>query len=101
MQKKELLTHSEPAMVPVFLLTLKAGGDLLLPVVGLAEEKDGRCGSGADFAAYFFEGVFEICADAAREEDGEVEVEFRLPFDEFVECDRSFWLRCRDFVSVR
>ena len=44
----------------------------------------------ADFAADLFEGVFKIGADAAREEDGEVEVEFRLPLDELVEAVGHF-----------
>ncbi len=69
-----------------------ARGDFLAPVVGLAEEEDGGWGDRADFAAHLFEAVFEVGAVPSGEDDGEVEVEFGLALDEFVEAVGHFRL---------
>ena len=75
-----------------FFIALVARGDFFAPVVGLAEEEDGGGGIRADFAADLFEAVFEVGAVAAGEDDGEVEVEFCLALDEFVEAVGHFGL---------
>ena len=61
-----------------------------LPVIWGAKEEDGSWLHRADFAAHFFKALFKIGAVASRQNDGKVEVEFRLPFDEFIEAVGHF-----------
>lgn len=68
-----------------FPIELKARGDFALPILFFAEEEDGIDGCRAGFAAHFFEKKFEVHANAAGEEDRNVEEEFRLSFDESIE----------------
>ncbi len=70
-------------------VALKLGGDLLGPIFRSAKEED-RSRESAHFAAHLFEAELKIGADAAHEEDGEVEVELGLPLDEAVEAVGHF-----------
>lgn len=73
-----------------FLIAVESGADFGAPIIGVAEKKDGGGGDGTHFAAHFFEALLEVGAVSSCEDDGEVEVEFRLPFDEFVEAIGHF-----------